>query len=76
MIKALRRKFIAITMVSVVLVLFGLIGTMDILNYYGTMENIRSEMSLLKAYGGDLSEFKNRRNFDFAGADSGRASGI
>ena len=61
MIKTLRRKFIAITMVSVVLVLFGLIGTMDILNYYKTMSNIRSEMSLLKENGGDLSELKSRR---------------
>ncbi len=65
MIKTLRRKFIAITMVSVVLVLFGLIGTMDILNYYRTMKNIQSEMTLLKENNGDLSEFKNRRNIGF-----------
>ena len=43
MIKILRRKFIAIAMVSVVLVLFGLIGTMDILNYYRTTESIKSK---------------------------------
>ena len=65
MIKTLRRKFIAITMVSVVLVLCGLIGTMDILNYHRTMENIRSEMEILKSNGGDLSEFKTKREFDF-----------
>ncbi len=63
MIKTLRRKFIAITMVSVVLVLCGLIGTMDILNYKRTMDNIRSEMSLLKENDGDLSELKNNRRF-------------
>lgn len=63
MIKILRRKFIAIAMVSVVLVLFGLIGTMDILNYYRTTESIKSEMSLLKENGGDLSELKTGRGF-------------
>ena len=65
MIKILRRKFIAIAMVSVVLVLFGLIGTMDILNYYRTTESIKSEMSLLKENGGDLSELKTGRGFTF-----------
>lgn len=65
MIKTLRRKFIAIAMVSVVLVLFGLIGTMDILNYYRTTESIKSEMSLLKENGGDLSELKTGRGFTF-----------
>ena len=63
MIKTLRRKFIAITMASVVLVLFGLIGTMDVLNYYKTITNIYSEMDLLKLNGGDMFDFKNKKAF-------------
>ena len=70
MIKTLRRKFIAITMVSVVLVLCGLIGTMDILNYKRTMENIRQEMDFLKTYDGDLSQFKNERRLAFEDQDT------
>ena len=58
MIRDLRRKFVAIAMLSVVLVLVFLIGSIDILNYYEVKQNIRSEMSLLKNYDGDLSQFR------------------
>ncbi|MCR4673719.1 MAG: HAMP domain-containing histidine kinase [Lachnospiraceae bacterium] len=58
MIKTLRRKFILITMISVLAVLTILIGTIDVLNYYNVMETIRSEMSLLKSYDGDLTTIR------------------
>ncbi|MCR5396587.1 MAG: HAMP domain-containing histidine kinase [Lachnospiraceae bacterium] len=61
MIKSLRKKFIAITMVSVFVVLTLLIGSIDILNYYNVRQNISLEMSLLKTYGGDLTSMKKER---------------
>ncbi|MCR5546324.1 MAG: HAMP domain-containing histidine kinase [Lachnospiraceae bacterium] len=71
MIKALRKKFILITMVSVLAVLTILIGSIDILNYYNVIENIQSEMSLLKDYDGNLSALKKKEIFSEGSAPEG-----
>ena len=60
MIKTLRRKFILITMISVLVVLTVLIGSIDVLNYYNVRENIASQMSMLKSNDGDLANMRRQ----------------
>lgn len=58
MIKTLRRKFIIITMISVLAVLTVLMGAIDVLNYYHIRQNLDAEMSMLKSHDGDLSTMR------------------
>lgn len=61
MIKTLRKKFILITMISVLAVLTILIGAIDVLNYYNVRQNISSQMDMLKSCDGDMSAMRKMR---------------
>lgn len=52
MIKKLRLKFIVISLVSVFVILFGIIGTMNIVNYVSVNEEGNHIISVLKSNGG------------------------
>lgn len=56
MIKKLREKFIRITMISVFLVLFILMGTINIMNYRSTDDQANEKLKLLIQYNGEFPE--------------------
>ena len=62
MLKKLRRKFIAIAMLSVSIVLIAIVGTINIANYISTNEALDARLKLIAGNGGrfpDLLEQKN-----------------
>lgn len=62
MLKKLRRKFIAIAMLSVSIVLIAIVGTINIANYMSTNEALDARLKLIAGNGGifpDLLEQKN-----------------
>ncbi len=61
MIKTLRYKFIAVTMLSVVLVLIVLMGGINFANYRNVSRNLDLRLDLLEESGGDLASRRNER---------------
>ena len=62
MLKKLRRKFIAIAMLSVSIVLIAIVGTINVANYISTNEALDARLKLIAGNGGtfpDLLEHKN-----------------
>lgn len=57
MIRKLRRKFIAIAMLSIVLVLGALIGTINVLNFSSTVKEADETLSMLAENGGQFPSF-------------------
>ena len=63
MLKKLRRKFIAIAMLSVSIVLIAIVGTINIANYMSTNEALDARLKLIAGNGGtfpDLLEQKTQ----------------
>lgn len=63
MLKKLRRKFIAIAMLSVSIVLIAIVGTINIANYISTNEALDARLKLIAGNGGtfpDLLEQKTQ----------------
>lgn len=63
MLKKLRRKFIAIAMLSVSIVLIAIVGTINIANYISTNEALDARLKLIVGNGGifpDLLEQKTQ----------------
>lgn len=63
MLKKLRRKFIAIAMLSVSIVLIVIVGTINIANYISTNEALDARLKLIAGNGGtfpDLLEQKTQ----------------
>ena len=58
MIKTLRRKFITLTMISVVIVLTFIMGAINIANFHSTDEDANERLVLLEMNGGSFSDFK------------------
>ncbi len=60
MIKGLRKKFILVGMLSVIIAELLMIGTIDAMNYKSTLDNIRGQMEILVENDGDLSSLLER----------------
>ena len=59
MIKTLRKKFIAIAMLSTALVLFIIIGTINIANYINTNANLDARLELIAYNGGTFPDMND-----------------
>ena len=56
MLKKLRRKFIAIAMLSVSIVLIAIVGTINIANYISTNQALDARLSLIADNGGTFPD--------------------
>jgi hypothetical protein len=56
MLKKLRRKFIAIAMLSVSIVLIAIVGTINIANYISTNEALDARLKLIAGNGGTFPD--------------------
>ena len=59
--KKLRRKFIAIAMLSVSIVLIAIVGTINIANYISTNQALDARLSLIADNGGTFPGYDTRR---------------
>ncbi|MCR5098173.1 MAG: HAMP domain-containing histidine kinase [Lachnospiraceae bacterium] len=59
MIKGLRKKFILVGMLSVIIAELLMIGTIDAMNYRSTLDNLEGQMQILIDNKGDLSNLIN-----------------
>lgn len=60
MLKKLRRKFIAIAMLSVSIVLIAIVGTINIANYMSTNESLDARLKLIAGNGGTFPDLLER----------------
>ena len=60
MLKKLRRKFIAIAMLSVSIVLIAIVGTINIANYMSTNEALDARLKLIAGNGGTFPDLLER----------------
>lgn len=60
MLKKLRRKFIAIAMLSVSIVLIAIVGTINIANYISTNESLDARLKLIAGNGGTFPDLLER----------------
>lgn len=60
MLKKLRRKFIAIAMLSVSIVLIAIVGTINIANYMSTNEALDARLNLIAGNGGTFPDLLER----------------
>lgn len=56
MIKKLRWKFIAVAMISIIVVLMAIIGTITLINYNKTVDNIDKVLTVLVDNGGKFDD--------------------
>ncbi len=62
MLKKLRRKFIAIAMLSVSIVLIVIVGTINIANYISTNEALDARLKLIAVNGGTFPDLLEQKN--------------
>lgn len=62
MLKKLRRKFIAIAMLSVSIVLIVIVGTINIANYISTNEALDARPKLIAVNGGTFPDLLEQKN--------------
>lgn len=62
MLKKLRRKFIAIAMLSVSIVLIAIVGTINIANYISTNEAVDARLKLIAGNGGTFPDLLEQKN--------------
>lgn len=62
MLKKLRRKFIAIAMLSVSIVLIAIVGTINIANYISTNEALDARLKLIAGNGGTFPDLLEQKN--------------
>ena len=62
MLKKLRRKFIAIAMLSVSIVLIAIVGTINIANYISTNEALDARIKLIAGNGGTFPDLLEQKN--------------
>ena len=65
MIKSLRRKFIAVAMSSVFLVLAGIIGTINVISFANVNNTANERLSYISENGGELQTMQPRGNGNF-----------
>lgn len=61
MLKKLRRKFIAIAMLSVSIVLIVIVGTINIANYISTNEALDARLKLIAVNGGTFPDLLEKK---------------
>ena len=62
MLKKLRRKFIAIAMLSVSIVLIAIVGTINVANYISTNEALDARLKLIAGNGGTFPDLLEQKN--------------
>ena len=62
MLKKLRRKFIAIAMLSVSIVLIAIVGMINIANYISTNEALDARLKLIAGNGGTFPDLLEQKN--------------
>ena len=62
MLKKLRRKFIAIAMLSVSIVLIAIVGMINIANYISTNEAVDARLKLIAGNGGTFPDLLEQKN--------------
>nr|WP_308496527.1 HAMP domain-containing sensor histidine kinase [uncultured Agathobacter sp.] len=62
MLKKLRRKFIAIAMLSVSIVLIAIVGTINIANYISTNKALDARLNLIAGNGGTFPDLLEQKN--------------
>lgn len=62
MLKKLRRKFMAIAMLSVSIVLIAIVGTINIANYISTNEALDARLKLIAGNGGTFPDLLEQKN--------------
>lgn len=67
MLKKLRRKFIAIAMISVSIVLIAILGTINIANYISTSRALEARLSLIAQNGGTFPDFAPKKPLEKRG---------
>lgn len=67
MLKKLRRKFIAISMLSVSIVLIAIVGTINIANYISTNEALDARLKLIAGNGGTFPDLLEQKNMGVEG---------
>lgn len=67
MLKKLRRKFIAIAMLSVSIVLIAIVGTINIANYMSTNEALDARLKLIAGNGGTFPDLLEQKNMGVEG---------
>lgn len=73
MLKKLRRKFIAIAMLSVSIVLIAIVGTINIANYISTNEALNARLKLIAGNGGTFPDLLEQKNM---GVESNKTDSI
>lgn len=73
MLKKLRRKFIAIAMLSVSIVLIAIVGTINIANYISTNEALDARLMLIAGNGGTFPDLLEQKNM---GVESNKTDSI
>ena len=56
MLKKLRRKFVAIAMISISIVLIAIVGTINIANYISTNNSLDARLELIAGNGGTFPD--------------------
>lgn len=74
MLKKLRRKFIAIAMLSVSIVLIAIVGTINIANYMSTNEALDARLKLIAGNGGTFPDLLGRGSRGEEGNNTGTES--
>ena len=67
MLKKLRRKFIAIAMLSVSIVLIAIVGTINVANYISTNEALNARLNLIAGNGGTFPDLLEQKNMGVEG---------
>lgn len=70
MLKKLRRKFIAIAMLSVSIVLIAIVGTINIANYISTNEALDARLKLIAGNGGIFPDLLEQKNMGVEGNEA------
>lgn len=70
MLKKLRRKFIAIAMLSVSIVLIAIVGTINIANYISTNEALDARLKLIAGNGGTFPDLLEQKNMGVEGNET------
>lgn len=65
MIKKLRRKFIAIAMLSVSIVLIAIVGMINIANYISTNEALDARLKLIAGNGGIFPDLLEQKTWEW-----------
>ena len=73
MLKILQRKFIAIAMLSVSIVLIAIVGTINIANYISTNEALDARLKLIAENGGTFPDLLEQKNM---GGESNKTDSI